>query len=142
MSINSVWYVAALVAAVEFRMTPTLYQYQLSDVARGLAYLHQHGLVHGNLTGVSLGFLVQSVRLITPEHNILIDSNGIACVSGYGLETLLRDEASSRSIPTNVRWMAPEVLGAKSGHVPSENNGKATDVYSFAMIMFEVSLLC
>jgi serine/threonine protein kinase len=48
----------------------------------------------------------------------------------------------SKSIPANVRWMAPEVLGAKSGHVPSVDCGKAADTYSFAVVMFEVCLPC
>jgi len=39
-----------------------LIQYQLLGVARGLAYLHQYNLVHGNLTGVSLDSLVPRLR--------------------------------------------------------------------------------
>ena len=66
----------------------------------------------------------------------------MACISEYGLEVVLRDEASSKSIPTNVRWMAPEVLDAKGRRIPSGDDGKAADIYSFAMIMFEVSLPC
>jgi serine/threonine protein kinase len=58
----------------------------------------------------------------------------------YGLELVLRDEDSSERIPANVRWMAPEVLGIKDRRVPSGDGGKATDVYSLAMIMFEVCL--
>ena len=69
-----------------------------------------------------------------------MDGDGIACISEYGLETVLREEASSKSIPTNVRWIAPEVLGTKDRRVPSGDDGKAADVYSFAMIMFEVSI--
>ena len=69
-----------------------------------------------------------------------MDGDGIACISEYGLEIILRDEASSRRIPTNVRWIAPEVLGTKDRRIPSGDDGKAVDVYSFAMIMFEVIL--
>ena len=69
-----------------------------------------------------------------------MDGDGIACISEYGLETVLREEASSRSIPTNVRWIAPEILGTKDRRVPSGDDGKAADVYSFAMIMFEVGI--
>ena len=69
-----------------------------------------------------------------------MDGDGIACISEYGLETVLREEASSKSIPTNVRWIAPEILGTKDRRVPSGDDGKAADVYSFAMIMFEVSI--
>jgi len=71
-----------------------------------------------------------------------VDSDGIACISECGLELVLRDEASSGSIPTNVRWAAPEVLLAeeKNKRVASVDDGKRADVYSFAMVMFEVGL--
>ena len=69
-----------------------------------------------------------------------MDGDGIACISEYGLETVLREEASSKSIPTNVRWIAPEALDTEDRRVPSGDDGKAADIYSFAMIMFEVSI--
>ena len=52
----------------------------------------------------------------------------------------MRDEASSESIPTNARWMAPELFDTKN-EILSVDGGKAADVYSFAMVMFEVRLL-
>ena len=67
-----------------------------------------------------------------------MDSDGYACISEYGLEAVLRDEGHIESIPANVRWMAPEVLGTENRRVPSGDDGKAADVYSLAMIMFEV----
>ena len=69
-----------------------------------------------------------------------MDSNGAACISEYGLETVLRDEAPPESILTNVRWMAPEVLSTKGRFIPSGGSGKAADVYSLAMVMFEVCI--
>jgi len=36
--------------------------------------------------------------------------------------------------------MAPEILVRKGGRVPSGNEGKAADIYSFGMVMFEVCL--
>jgi len=77
---------------------------------------------------------------MTPQNNILVDSDGVACISEYGLEGVLRDEPFSKSIPTNVRWMAPEVLPRenKDKRVTSVGDGKCADVYSLAMVMFEV----
>ena len=65
-----------------------------------------------------------------------MDGDGVACISEYGLGGALRGE----SIPTNVRWMAPEVLSAESKNkrATSVDDGKRADVYSFAMVMFEV----
>ena len=122
-------------------MILTLYRYQLLDIAHGLTYLHQYNLVHGNLTVVSLNLHVpRSGGLTTSQHNILVDGDGVACISGYGLEIVLHDEAPSKSLPINIRWMAPEVLDAEGGRIPSGDDEKAADIYSFAMVMFEVSI--
>jgi len=45
-------------------------------------------------------------------------------------------------MPTNVRWTAPEVLKYKKEDksVTSVDDGKRADVYSFAVLMFEVGL--
>ncbi|KAF9641932.1 kinase-like protein [Thelephora ganbajun] len=96
----------------------------LLGVARGLTYLHQYNMVHGNLTG----------------RNILVDSDGAACISEYGLELVLHDEVSSESIPINVRWTAPEILSTENAdkRVAFVDGGKLVDVYSFSMVMFEV----
>ena len=67
-----------------------------------------------------------------------MDSDGYACISDYGLEAVLRDEGYTKLIPTNARWVAPEVLCTKNRRVPSGDDGKAADVYSFAIVMFEV----
>ena len=69
-----------------------------------------------------------------------MDSDGIACISEYGLEIVLRGEASTRPIQTNARWTAPEVLDTGCRWILSVDDGKAADIYSFAMVMFEVSL--
>ena len=78
--------------------------------------------------------------LTTSQSNILVDDDGVACISEYGLEVVLRKEASSKSIPGNIRWMAPEILTTKERRVPSGDGGKAADVYSLAMVMFEVCI--
>ena len=71
-----------------------------------------------------------------------MDSDGVARISEYGLELVLREEGSSKPIPTNVRWMAPEVLSTKSEdkRVTSVEARKRADIYSFAVVMFEVGL--
>ena len=69
-----------------------------------------------------------------------MNDDGVACISEYGLEIALCDEVPSKLIPVNVRWMAPEILGTKGRLVPPGDGGKAVDVYSFAMVMFDVRL--
>lgn len=79
---------------------------------------------------------------MTPQHNVLVNGDGVACISEYGLEGILRNELSSKTIPTNARSMAPEVLSTenKNKQATSVDDGKRADIYSFAMVMFEVSL--
>jgi len=72
------------------------------------------------------------------QHNVLVDDDGTARISEYGLEVVLRDEASSESTPTNTWWMAPEIRSASDRRVLSGGGGGAADIYSFAMVMFEV----
>ena len=51
---NLIWYVITPRKVTNFQTILILYRCQLLGVARGLTYLHQYDLVHGNLTGVSL----------------------------------------------------------------------------------------
>ena len=73
-----------------------------------------------------------------------MDNDGITRISEYGLGGLLRVEPFPGSIPTNVRWMAPEVLSGenKNKRATSVVDGKRADVYSLAMVMFEVGQRC
>ena len=73
------------------------------------------------------------------QHNILVDGDGIACISEYGLELVLRDEVPPKSFQVNVRWTAPEVISTVNKNKRfSVDDGKRADVYSFAMVTFEV----
>jgi len=101
---------------------------QLIGVTRGLEYLHDIGIVHGNLKSVSGGsFCLSTLPLNShdpsPQRNILIDEAGIPRLHGFW---------NSSSCP--VRYCAPERLefGGK---------GRATcesDVYSLSMVIVEV----
>ena len=68
-----------------------------------------------------------------------MDADSFACISEYGLELVLREEASYKSAPSNVRWMAPEVISTeKKDKRVTLDDRKRADVYSLAMVMFEV----
>ena len=76
---------------------------------------------------------------LAPKSNILIDSNGHACLAGFNLLTIIPDEltiassgspkGTSRSVG-GTQWPAPEVL--KGGAL-----SKKADIFSFAMVMIE-----
>ncbi|KZV81171.1 kinase-like protein [Exidia glandulosa HHB12029] len=56
--------------------------------------LHHERIVHGDLKGP----------------NILVLSDGTACVADFGVSTVLCDQPQSASAAGTFRWMAPELL--------------------------------
>ncbi|KAG1723091.1 kinase-like domain-containing protein [Suillus lakei] len=97
----------------------------LRDVARGLQYLHSQLIVHGDLSGF----------------NVLIDGDGKARLTDFGLSALIPARISQVLLPTapggTLHWIAPEYLRADASDVPSMVS-QASDVYSFGGIMLQV----
>ncbi|KAG2134895.1 kinase-like domain-containing protein [Suillus bovinus] len=97
----------------------------LRDVARGLEYLHSQLIVHGDLSGF----------------NVLVDDDGKARITDFGLSALVPARISQALLPTapggTLHWIAPEYLRADASDVPSMLS-QASDVYSFGGIMLQV----
>ncbi|KAF9789353.1 kinase-like domain-containing protein [Thelephora terrestris] len=91
----------------------------LSDVAKGLHYLHSCNVIHGDLKG----------------SNILVDSSDHARIADFGLAMVTKNldsvPSASHHHGYTPRWTAPEVL--KDGKYSKE-----ADIFSFAMVMYEV----
>lgn len=92
----------------------------LHDVAEGLCFLHSWGVIHGGLKG----------------WNILIDVDGRARITDFGLVTVIQNVGSVKDISNHQgntsRWTAPEILNETASY--SED----ADIFSFAMVMIEV----
>jgi serine/threonine protein kinase len=104
----------------------------LVDVASGLDYLHSHGVVHGDIKGVSTQNRMPSSSLIKElQPNILVDASGRARITDFGLA---QDIIGGISIAEgqSARWTAPEVSAEE------ERPSKEADIFSFAMVMVEV----
>ncbi|KAG9316825.1 kinase-like domain-containing protein [Chiua virens] len=97
----------------------------LSDVATGLQYLHSRNVVHGDLSG----------------SNVLITSSGRACLSDFGLSTLVDVSdavVTGVAYPGNIRWAAPELVEICAEGLPaSQLQSRQADVYSFGSIMMQ-----
>jgi len=108
---------------------------QLSDIAKGLHYLHSCNVIDGDLKGVC-GSKSNFTVVLTPfQPNILVDDIGNARIVDFGLTTVTQNPDSTRSVSHDhghtPRWSVPEVL--KGGAY-----NKEADIFSFAMVMIEV----
>jgi len=73
------------------------------------------------------------------QPNIIVDGSGNPRIADFGLATIARDSNSLVSTSDDpsytLRWAAPEILG--SGKAAS----KASDIFSFGMVMIEVGVI-
>ncbi|KAF9646793.1 kinase-like protein [Thelephora ganbajun] len=93
----------------------------LSDVARGLIYMHGQGMVHGDLKGA----------------NILVDQTRRARLADFGLLTIISDSATLNfSVHGGtIRWMSPELFDPE---IQGHRRTKSSDCYAFGMVIYEV----
>lgn len=89
------------------------------QVCDGLAYLHQIGVVHGDLKGL----------------NVLISSIGTAMLTDFGnavlLERTLHFTTTSTKNNLSPRWASPELIDGSGTH------SMAADVYALGMTILE-----
>jgi len=115
-------------------------------VATGLEYLHNCGIIHGDLKGVSphICHIVGS-DMDSTKANILVDLKCSARLADFGLAMII-DESTVGSTTGGhgprgtTRWMAPEMLfpeefgfSVKSHSLPSIG----TDIYALGMTILE-----
>ncbi|CAE6502833.1 unnamed protein product [Rhizoctonia solani] len=100
------------------------------QVTRGLAYIHQYEMAHGDLN---------ALNYIPPrslEFNILVSSEGDAKLAGFSLaimsETSLVFSETTMASATSIRWAAPELL------LEEATKSKPADVYALGMTMLEI----
>eukprot|EP01105_Mastigella_eilhardi_P020834 TRINITY_DN4_c0_g1_i3.p1 TRINITY_DN4_c0_g1~~TRINITY_DN4_c0_g1_i3.p1 ORF type:complete len:396 (-),score=77.15 TRINITY_DN4_c0_g1_i3:57-1172(-) len=87
----------------------------MHSVALGLVFLHASNICHRSLKSA----------------NILIAENGEIKLSDYGLPCVKAYNQGSTLMAVHAAWAAPEVL------IHSEHT-KATDIYSYGVVMWEV----
>lgn len=98
------------------RLTGTHRTLIAMGVAHAMGYLHGLGIIHRDLKSM----------------NILLDGNCLPRICDFGIARFLDpNEVMTTQIGTP-HWMAPEILEGK-------NYGYAVDVYSFAMLLYEMA---
>ncbi|QRV80227.1 Tyrosine kinase domain protein [Ceratobasidium sp. AG-Ba] len=111
------------------RKNPTVDRHNLcTQVARGVSYLHNMEMVHGDLKA----------------RNVLVGPNGVLKLSDFD-HSILSKCSLAFTETTNVgggtlRWMAPELFSATDEEDPPSNATRTmqTDVYALAMTMLEI----
>ena len=103
-----------------------------------MAYLHEEGIVHGDLRGVSRLYPRMLVFFVDAheQNNIYVNDDLSVVIAEFGLSVFandnFKDDESRRG--GNAEWLSPELLEPHTHTRPT----KASDVYSFAMLCIEV----
>jgi len=87
----------------------------VEDIARALDHAHAQGVLHGDLK----------------SRNILVDRNGRATVSDFGIGAALRRGLQDWG-PDSLRYIAPELA------LPGQPALPQTDLYSLGVILYEM----
>lgn len=92
---------------------------KLREIAAGLSYLHERGIVHGDLKG----------------NNIVVSDNGTAVLTDFGLSFLESGPCSVKKMKDTLgvmQWRAPEFA-----KITVETPTRKSDVYSFGMCVIQ-----
>ncbi|KAL4093665.1 hypothetical protein PRIC1_011097 [Phytophthora ramorum] len=87
------------------------------DAARGVAYLHKHKRVHGNLKC----------------SNLLVTAQGVGVVSDFAFAFVRQSSLSVRPLAPAYHWKAPECFDMYSNPKPRFES----DVYALGMCLYE-----
>ncbi|KAG2356675.1 kinase-like domain-containing protein, partial [Suillus spraguei] len=106
---------------------------KLKLVADGLKYLHDQGVIHGDLTST----------------NVVIDRDGNAFLADFGLSMAMAEgDKSYYNTHSNgaIRWLAPELISSSESESPDDDDSgfnppkpnSQSDVFSLGCIMLQV----
>ncbi|KAJ6587596.1 kinase-like domain-containing protein, partial [Mycena vulgaris] len=94
----------------------------IREIAQGLVFLHEENIVHGDLRGA----------------NILVDDNGHACLTDFGLAISVDAPHQEKEMAGSARWMAPEMIQPKSFGLEYFARTPASDIYAFGCVCLEL----
>ncbi|KAG6910118.1 hypothetical protein DXG01_013172, partial [Tephrocybe rancida] len=96
------------------------------DIAQGVKFLHENGIVHGNLK----------------SRNILVNDIGQACLADFGISSVISKETTAFNCFSYVtqdctaRWQAPELFDPETEETVYTT--KESDIYAFGCLAYEI----
>ncbi|XP_029471260.1 atrial natriuretic peptide receptor 1-like [Rhinatrema bivittatum] len=93
-----------------------------TDIAQGMAYLHQHKMHHSKLKST----------------NCVIDDRWVCKITDYGLQSYRKEDSSEES-NTYQQRLLQMYLPPEGPPVPSSESSHAADMYSYAIILLEIA---
>lgn len=111
-------YVSRSLAGVTLPLSPDEAVAVVNDIVSGLAYAHEHGIIH---------------RDIKP-HNILLAEDGTAKITDWGLGTVVDDRHESSIVGFSIQYAAPEQIAPRRfGDADTR-----TDIYQTGVVFYEL----
>eukprot|EP01099_Mayorella_cantabrigiensis_P001988 TRINITY_DN1868_c0_g1_i1.p1 TRINITY_DN1868_c0_g1~~TRINITY_DN1868_c0_g1_i1.p1 ORF type:complete len:307 (+),score=86.49 TRINITY_DN1868_c0_g1_i1:666-1586(+) len=101
-------------------------------IAAGMDHLHNNNIIHRDLAARNVLIHSSTVEMNRGDGPVNEGIRVIPKISDFGLS--VAGTGTKTAIP--VRWSAPEVL------VDSKNSEKKSDVWSYGVVLFEISCCC
>jgi len=97
------------------------------QIARGLEYLHDQSVIHGDLRG----------------SNVLVDDDGHPRICDYGLAFIIEpSEFTSIKTAGACRWTSPEIMNPPEDAASTNDSAalftKESDIYAFGVTVLEI----
>ena len=100
--------------------SPEQRMHWMKDIALGMEFLHHRHIVHRDLK----------------SPNILLGDRMTAKLCDFGTARELNQTQTQTNAKGTFRWMAPEIASQPDAHI-----NRKCDVYSYAMVLFEIVTL-
>jgi serine/threonine protein kinase len=105
--------------------------------------MHEQGVIHGNLRGVSFQTRSRTSVNSLPrfEANVLIDNDGHARLANFNSLRMISEEQSATITAAqsgSAQWMSPELLLPEQFNLKESRPNKASDYYALGMVIYEI----